>query len=172
MSKEIRQTVAELLIGIWIWTAVLLVMVLLVQECINGWELKHTRVLLGFLFGGALGSFMAVHMAHSINTAVDLGEQGALNHTRKMYVIRTAVVLACAVLLYYTGWVNILAVFAGLFGLKPAAYFQPVLHRCLTGAWPSSSDCPEEVPEEDAAEAAHNCATKILGGSRHDTCRK
>lgn len=154
MSKEIKRTVAGLLIGIWIWTAVLLVMVLLVQGCINGWEMRHTRVLLGFLSGGALGSFMAVHMAYSINTAVDLGEQGALNHTRKMYVIRTVIVLACAVLLYYTGRVNILAVFAGLFGLKPAAYLQPVFYRLMTGSWPSSSDNPEPVPEDDTPDMA------------------
>lgn len=152
MSKEIKQTVAELLIGIWLWTIVLLVLVLLTQGCLHGWEMRHTRVLLGFLFGGALGSFMAVHMAYSINTAVDLGEQGALNHTRKMYVIRTMIVLVCAVLLYYTGWVNILAIFAGLFGLKPAAYLQPVLHRCRTGAWPSAADQSEPVPEEDASD--------------------
>lgn len=152
MSKEMRHTIAELLVGIWSWTAVLLVLVLLIQRCFNGWEMEHTRILLGFLSGGLLGSFMAVHMAYSINTAVDMGEQGALAHTRKMYVIRTVIVLACAVLLYYTGWVNILAVFGGIFGLKPAAYLQPVIHRIMTGEW--SSD------------------TKCLGGDRHDTCRK
>lgn len=149
MSREMKQTVTELLIGVWIWTAVLLAVVLLVQRCFDGWKPEHTRVLLGFLSGGALASFMAVHMACSINTAVDMGEDGALRHTRRMYVIRTVIVLVCAVVLYYTGWVSILAVFAGLFGLKPAAYLQPVLHRCLTGEWASASDQPEALPEED-----------------------
>ena len=131
MSRDIKQTVIELLLGIWIWTIVLLILVLLALRCLQGWEMRHTRVLLGFIAGGALGSFMAMHMAHSIEKAVELEEGETLALIRRTYLLRTVIVLVCAVLLYYTGWVNIPALFVALLGLKAAAYSQPMLNRIL-----------------------------------------
>ena len=129
MNREVKQTVFGLLCGIVVWTVVLAVLTVLTMGCLSGWNMEHTKVILGFITGGALAGFMAVHMAISLNKAVELDEQGALNHTRKMYAIRTAIVLTCAVVLFFTGWVNILAVFAGLFGLKPAAYAEPLFRK-------------------------------------------
>lgn len=133
MNKTVRQTVIELVTGIWIYGILLAAIVLACMRGFSVWGFSHTKVLIGIASGCALSSFMAIHMAVSLDTAVDLGEQGAVQHTRKTYIIRTVIVLVCVVLLYYTGWVNILAMLGGLFGLKPAAYMQPVLHRIFTG---------------------------------------
>jgi hypothetical protein len=153
MSKEMKQTLTELLTGIWVWTALLIALFLLVQHILGRWEAVRLSICLGLVCGGILASFMAVHMAKSIDTAVELGEDGALSHTRKMYVIRTAIVCVCVVALYYTGVVHILGIFAGLFGLKPAAYFQPVLHRILTGHWASEGEAEQAyTPEEMESE--------------------
>lgn len=131
-DDEVKRTVIGLIIGIIIWT-ILLCIICLIASCITGWSAEYVKILLGFICGGALASFMAFHIAASLNKAVELDEQGAENHTRKTYAIRTAIVLTIAVLLFFTGWVNILAVFVGIFGLKPAAYLVPVLGKIFPG---------------------------------------
>lgn len=147
MNKTIRKTVRELVAGIWIYVAGLTLIVLACMGCFSGWNESHTEALFGTVAGGLLASFMAVHMAASIDTAVDLGEQGALQYTRKRYLIRTGVVLALVVVLYYTGRVNILTLLAGLFGLKPAAYLQPLLHRIFTGKGDQEEDESDSCAE-------------------------
>lgn len=149
MTKELKQTVAELLAGIWILALALLLVTLPVMGCFSGWETSHTKVLLGFTLGGALSSFMAVHMAISIDGAVDKDEDAALNHTRKMYAIRTAIVFVAVVLLYYTGWVNLISLFVGVFLLKPAVYMQPLLHRIFFGKDEEGQPYELEITEED-----------------------
>ena len=152
MTKEIKRTVAELLAGIWIFVVVVTVVTLLVMGCTSGWEMSHTKVLLGFIFGGALSCFMAVHMAYSVEGAVDKGEDGALNHTRKMYAIRTVIVFAAIVALYYTGWVNLISLFVGTFALKPAVYMQPLIHRIAFGKDEDAGSYEEQLLSEEEIE--------------------
>jgi len=139
MTKEVKQTVSELAIGIAVHMVFSVVIAL-----VAGWLFSRgysypwdahmiISLILGVLCGCLLAGFMAFHMARSLDRAMDMDERGALNYTRKMYVIRTIIVLTAVVLLYATGFVNILCILLGLFGLKTAAYMQPLIHRILVG---------------------------------------
>ena len=154
MTKEVRQTVTELTIGIIVHAVLALVIALVVGWFIcksysYSWGFRMVlSIILGVICGAALAEFMAVHMARSLDKSMDMDERGALNHTRKMYVIRTIIVLTAVVLIYATGFVNILCILFGLFGLKSAAYTQPLIHRIIIGP-EEEAVSPVSSPEEE-----------------------
>ena len=85
----------------------------------------------GLWIGVLISVFMAAHMEHSIRNAVELSEEDAPGYFRRMYAIRTGIVLmlfGCTVLMELG---NVVSLFFGLFSLKIGAYLQPVLHRLL-----------------------------------------
>lgn len=85
----------------------------------------------GLWIGVLISVMMAVHMEYSIQNAVELPEEDAPGYFRKMYALRTGIVLVlfgCTVLLDLG---NVVSLFLGLFALKIGAYLQPILHRLL-----------------------------------------
>lgn len=124
MTQEVKDTVRGMVIWTCICDAVLTAIVLLIMKFFSGWELIHTQVLLGFVAGGALAVFMAVHMAKSLTVSVEMDEGSALIYTRKKYLIRTVIIFAVMIGLFFTGMFNILAMLGGLLCLKPATYVQ------------------------------------------------
>lgn len=148
MTEEVRKTTRRLVISLVGMAVLAAGITLLIMQPWRGWEKVHTQVLLGFVAGAALGSFMAVHMAVSLSKSVELGEAGALQHTRKTYMIRTVLVMAAVVLLFLTGWFHILALLAGIFCLKPAAYLQ--LFFCEKDGEPTAvADDDYRIEEEE-----------------------
>lgn len=113
-----------MIVGTVVSAVVLTVVVLLCMKCFSGWETKHTQVLLGFVAGAGLAVFMVIHMASALSRSVEMDEVSALNHTRKKYIIRMAVVFGVMVGLHFTGWFNILAMLGGVLCLKPGTYAQ------------------------------------------------
>lgn len=89
------------------------------------------KIILGFMVGVAAAVALTIHMYYGVVESLSLGETGALKHTRKMYIIRIAGILALLVLIYFTRFCNAIAFVAGLVSLKVAAYLQPFTHKYI-----------------------------------------
>lgn len=88
---------------------------------------------IGLWIGGIIAIGMLLHMKRSIEDAIDMGdEEGATKYSRKMYAVRTIIVLLIvgALLMFHIG--NIIATIIGIMGLKVSAYIQPYMHRVLS----------------------------------------
>lgn len=86
---------------------------------------------IGFWTGVLIAIGMTIHMKRSIEDALDLQEKGAQGHLRKTYAFRMLVVFAIIGLLYYFKIGSVILAFAGIMGLKVAAYLQPLIHKLL-----------------------------------------
>lgn len=122
--RTLNDTVRELTAGVFLTGMVI--------QAVGMWFVEDKLYFTaGLWIGVALAVFMALHMNRSIENAVMLSEEDAPAYCRKMYAVRTGVVLlifGCAAF-FRPG--NVVALFLGLFSLKFGAYLQPVLHRLL-----------------------------------------
>ena len=72
---------------------------------------------------------MAVHMAWSLNMALDLGESGAVKKMQLHNLLRYGIVVVVIFALWLSGIGNPIVAFLGIMGLKVAAYLQPFTHK-------------------------------------------
>lgn len=91
-----------------------------------------TNFSIGLWVGVLTALFMAYHMARVLDTAVELGENGAQKTVVAQNVIRYVVVVIILAILMMTNIGNPIAAFAGMMGLKVSAYMQPLLAKCFT----------------------------------------
>jgi|GEM_PF-166135 len=106
----------------------------------------------GLWIGIALALLGGLHIAWSLDKALDLGEEGATKKMRAYSLLRYGVALVVLGLLMILDFASPLTAFLGLMGLKISAYLQPLLHRAALAlglktevAKPLLS--PEEVDE-------------------------
>ncbi len=83
----------------------------------------------GLLIGILCAMGMAVHMAWSLNRALDLGESGAVKKMQLHNLLRYGIVVVVIFALWLSGIGNPVVAFLGIMGLKVAAYLQPFTHK-------------------------------------------
>ncbi len=122
---RMNETVRELWTGLLIWGAAL--------QLIPIWFVKDGfGYSVGLWIGVVLAGGCAWHMWWALDRGLsDVGS--AQGFVRKHAFIRYGVIVAAFAVMMLTEPVNPLAAFAGLMGLKAAAYMQPFLHRRLHG---------------------------------------
>ena len=84
---------------------------------------------IGLLIGILCAMGMAVHMAWSLNMALDLGESGAVKKMQLHNLLRYGIVVVVIFALWLSGLGNPVVAFLGIMGLKVAAYLQPFTHK-------------------------------------------
>lgn len=84
---------------------------------------------LGLFIGVILAAVMALHMAYTLDAAINLGEGGAIKVMQKHNLLRYGVVVLVCGVVMVTKIANPLAVFLGIMTLKVAAYFEPFTHK-------------------------------------------
>lgn len=84
---------------------------------------------IGLLIGILCAMGMAVHMAWSLNMALDLGESGAVKKMQLHNLLRYGIVVVVIFVLWLSGIGNPVVAFLGIMGLKVAAYLQPFTHK-------------------------------------------
>ena len=84
---------------------------------------------IGLLIGILCAMGMAVHMAWSLNMALDLGESGAVKKMQLHNLLRYGIVVVVIFALWLSGIGNPVVAFLGIMGLKVAAYLQPFTHK-------------------------------------------
>lgn len=84
---------------------------------------------IGLMIGILCAMGMAVHMAWSLNMALDLGESGAVKKMQLHNLLRYGIVVVVIFALWLSGIGNPVVAFLGIMGLKVAAYLQPFTHK-------------------------------------------
>ena len=83
------------------------------------------------LFGVAVAIFLIVHMAKTLDRALDLPQEQAVKYTRRQSFLRLAVMLAAMVIALLVEQFNFIAVILGMLGLKMGAFIAPKLLKHL-----------------------------------------
>lgn len=124
MSKETKNLLLEVSIGIVLYTAVAMAVAFLL--------FPGSSVYAGLLFGMVMALAMFFSMAMVLDRSIKT-EDGRL--VQKRAVISTVIrylsilVVLVAVEIWFSEWINIVALIIGIFGLKAGAYLQPIMHR-------------------------------------------
>ena len=122
---KINETVRELWLGILIWT--------LAWQIVPVWFMKEA---VSYSLGLWLGALLALGASYHMWWALERGLEdagSAQKYIGKQAVIRYLVIVAAFAVIMITQIANPLSAFAGIMGLKAAAYMQPFLHRRLHG---------------------------------------
>lgn len=84
---------------------------------------------IGLWIGVLVAIFMAVHMALSLNNAVEQDVKGAQVAATRQNIIRYLIVVFILGILMVTEIGNPIAAFVGVMGLKVSAYLQPIFQK-------------------------------------------
>lgn len=126
MLRRINQALPELVLGIALYGLALQVTGIWFVEG----RLKYTA---GLWIGVALAIGMAINMAVVILDTVEAIEEGRSSRKSLLYaVVRYLVLVASFLAVWYLEIGNVVAMFAGVMGLKIAAYLQPFTHKLMT----------------------------------------
>ena len=125
MLRRINQALPGLLFGIAAYG--------LLAQAVGLWfagdKIAYT---IGLWIGIALAMGMAVNMAVVILDTVDAMAQGRRSGKSILYAaVRYIVLVAAFVAVWYWKLGDLIAMFAGVMGLKIAAYLQPFLHKVI-----------------------------------------
>jgi hypothetical protein len=75
------------------------------------------------------------HIAYVTEFVLDMHSSSeAQKYTIIRYFLRSFLIAAIVLIAYFTGYLNMVALFAGLFAIKVGAYLQPSVHRFLEWA--------------------------------------
>lgn len=119
MGSEDKGTLKSLIIGVLLYSVVLLVPALIFSQ-------DKLMAFLSILAGIVLAILMTLAMQLSIDKSVHM-EARQEAFLAWMSVTRMLVLGGILAAIGFTGVLNVLLVFAGVFGLKISAYLQPVL---------------------------------------------
>lgn len=133
VNRKINPTMVELVIGIIIYGIIgeilLTILYFLDVPLEKIFNDTIANILIGFLVGIIYSAIMIIHMARTVETALDMGEHGAIKHTRIAYMIRIASLLLLFILMLVINIGNVFAMLFGLLSLKLSAYAQPITHK-------------------------------------------
>lgn len=125
MLRRINQALPELVLGILIYGA---------AAQLAGMWFAQDKVLYttGLWIGAAVAVGMAVNMAVVILDTVDAMAEGRSARRASLYsVLRYLLVVLAFVVVWRFRLGNVIAMFAGVMGLKASAYLQPVTHKFI-----------------------------------------
>lgn len=135
LNRKINPTMIEIIVGILVFGIVGLMMFvglyILSVPIEKVFDDSIGQIVLGFALGIIFSVVFIIHMTFSVENALEMGEQGALKHTRISYIIRmiALVVVYAIMLLFDVG--NVFSLLFGLLSMKLAAYMQPITHKVI-----------------------------------------
>lgn len=139
--NQVRETMTGFLIGIGIYAVLIEAVGIFFSENI----LSYT---LGLLFGLVIAIFLIVHMAQTLNRALDLSQEQAAKYTRRQSFLRLAVMLVAMIIALLVEQFNFITVILGMLGLKIGALIAPFfLKRLYPDSYLTRID--EEEDKED-----------------------
>lgn len=140
---SLKRTMLELLIGIAAYGILFEgVGILLVKD--------KGSYSVGLLCGTVIAVILMLHMAYSLNDALDWEEKYAKAKVRSAAVLRYFGVAAVMILLAYFRIGNILSCFLGIMTLKAAAYTQPFVHKIINNIFHiEEGGCENAIIDED-----------------------
>lgn len=122
MLKRINKVLPELILGIVVYG--------IIVWLVGIWFVKDKLLYsTGLWIGVLLAAGMAIHMAVVLEDAVSIGSGQGRLITMSLLRYGVVVIVFGGVTYFHLG--NPIAAFAGVMGLKIAAYLQPVLHKMI-----------------------------------------
>ena len=111
---------------------------------------QQGRYSAGLWFGIASAMVAAIHMAHTLDRALLMGDAAAKIITRG-YIFRYLMFIILLVIVSVTGAMHPLTVFLGYMSLKVTAYIQPFTHKLLNRLLHETDPVPQPMPEQEIA---------------------
>lgn len=120
--RQARQVRRELLIGLGIWTAPVLVLLAVIRE-------NHLAAILGTLLGAAAAAVLIFHMYRHLDIALDMDAKHAQSHIQIASFQRVFIMGAVlAISFIFPIYLDPVGAVLGMFGVKISALMYPVLH--------------------------------------------
>lgn len=135
VNRKINPTMLELIVGIVIWG--ILGVAAFIGLHVAGAPVESLfddsifQITIGFVIGIIFSLILIIHMTASVETAMEMGEQGALKHTRIMYLVRMVALIVVFVVMLLLNVGNVFSLLFGLLSLKLSAYIQPITHKVM-----------------------------------------
>ncbi len=137
--SQVKETIIGFLIGIGIYAVLIELVGFFFSEDLFSYTL-------GLLFGVAVAIFLIIHMAKTLDRALDLPQEQAVKYTRRQSFLRLAVMLAAMVIALLVEQFNFIAVILGMLGLKMGAFIAPkLLKRLYPEDFVTKLDMDEEL---------------------------
>lgn len=122
--NQVKETITGFLIGIVIYAVMIEAVGIFFSEDIFSYTL-------GLLFGVVIAVFLMIHMAKTLDKALDLPEAQATKYVRKQSFLRLFVMLLALIISLAIYWFNFIAVVLGMLGLKIGALIAPFFLKKL-----------------------------------------
>jgi|GEM_PF-3137407 len=157
MSKQTREVLSETLTALGIILGISLVVSGFFYGGFLSLSWAKARFCLGLVLAGAYDAFYMIHLALTMERAMDLDAKGASTHAVRGFSIRISVLILLVAACYFTGVADVLAIALGVLMLKPALYLRTAIHRVRCGKEPdydsSLAHLRIEDPEDDEDDA-------------------
>ena len=143
--KKVNTTLVEL----WVGTAFFSLLALLAGIWFVQNKLAYA---LGLLVGTLLTMYLSWHMARSIDRVIEkaeLGLDGSAGMRASSLLRYGLVVLVLIASALVSEYVNPISVFAGILGLKVAAYLQPFTHKIVFKLFGWEEEVYPEMPDTE-----------------------
>ncbi len=145
--NQVKETITGFLIGIIIYAVMIEAVGIFFSEDIFSYTL-------GLMFGVVIAVFLMIHMAKTLNKALDLPEAQATKYVRKQSFLRLFVMLLALIISLAIDWFNFIAVVLGMLGLKIGALIAPVFLKKLypesfVTKHPDDMEMMDELRNED-----------------------
>lgn len=122
--KQVKKTFIGFLIGIGIYAILAEIVGIFLSQDILSFTL-------GLIFGVIVTILLFIHMADTLDKALDLPKKRAENYIRLQSFLRMAFMLLALVLALFVEKLNFVAVVIGLFGRKTGALLAPFFLKKL-----------------------------------------
>ena len=116
-------TLHEMLLGITAVNILLVIIAVFVPD--------RQKALCGVLIGTVTALIYVIHMAVTVDDALNLDEKGAVAEVRKQMVIRYLFVCVVAGVSLYYGIADPIFLVISVITIKAGAYLQPTIHKIL-----------------------------------------
>ena len=122
--NQVKETMKGFFIGIGIYAVLIEIVGIFFSDDI----LSYT---LGLLFGVAIAILLIIHMAKTLDQALDLPQIEANKYTKKQSFLRLFIMLIAMIIGLRIKYFNFITVVLGLLGLKFGALLAPVFLKLL-----------------------------------------
>lgn len=159
---SLKRTVLELILGIAAFGILFEGMgILFVKDKIS--------YSVGILCGVVIAILLMLHMAYTLNDALDWDEDHAKKSVRRSAVLRYFGVALVMMVLAYFKIGNIISCFLGIMTLKTAAYTQPFVHKLINKLWNiEEGGCENAIIDDDDEFDFSEWAERRLHGEGSD----
>ena len=137
--RQVKEAMTGFLIGIGVYAAGIEIIGILFSDDIVSYTL-------GLAFGVVVAVLLILHMAYTLDRALDMPENQAVKYTKRQSFLRLVVMLVAMIFALLVQKFNFITVVLGMLGLKIGAFIAPFFLKRL---FPDSYVTKLEDIEED-----------------------